>query len=76
MDRTTDPQLKEAATLVSRKRQQLEHLREFDEAVVALKGKVKEAEGQDMREAIQDKVGCLHGCVHREAEGQDVLEGG
>jgi hypothetical protein len=51
-----DPRAREAATLVARKRLQLEHLREYDEAVVGLKAKVKEAEGQDMREAIQDKV--------------------
>jgi len=35
---------------------QLEHLREYDEAIVALKAKVRDLEGQDMREAIQDKV--------------------
>lgn len=28
----------------------------YDDAVVALKAKVKETEGEDMREAIQDKV--------------------
>ena len=54
---STDPQLVEAKHLVSRKQQQLGHLEAYDEAIVALKAKVKEAEGQDMREAIQDKVG-------------------
>jgi hypothetical protein len=29
----------------------------YEEAIVSLKAKVKETEGQDMREAIQDKVG-------------------
>ncbi|KIY95572.1 hypothetical protein MNEG_12391 [Monoraphidium neglectum] len=55
-DPASDPQAKEASTLVARKRLQLEHLAAFDDAVVALKGKVREAEGQDMREAIQDKI--------------------
>jgi hypothetical protein len=55
-DPAADVQSREAATLVARKRLQLEHLREYDGAIVGLKAKVKEAEGQDMREAIQDKV--------------------
>lgn len=54
---SADPQLIEAKQLVSRKKQQLVHLEAYDEAVVDLKAKVKEIEGQDMREAIQDKVG-------------------
>lgn len=56
---SADPQLIEAKQLVSRKKQQLVHLEAYDEAVVDLKAKVKEIEGQDMREAIQDKVGGL-----------------
>ena len=28
----------------------------YEDAIVALKAKVKETEGEDMREAIQDKV--------------------
>ncbi|GBF95030.1 hypothetical protein Rsub_07531 [Raphidocelis subcapitata] len=55
-DPSSDPQAREAATLVARKRLQLEHLRDYDGALPALKGKVKEAEGQDMREAVQDKI--------------------
>ncbi|KAI8469151.1 MAG: hypothetical protein J3K34DRAFT_514240 [Monoraphidium minutum] len=51
-----DPRVREASTLLARKRLQLAHLAEFDGAVVALKAKVREAEGQDMREAIQDKA--------------------
>lgn len=39
-----------------RKRVQLEAAREYDEAIVTLKSKVREMEGQDMREVIQDKV--------------------
>lgn len=46
----------EAKNLMRRKRVQLEHGREYDEAIVNLKGKVRELEGQDMRETIQDKV--------------------
>lgn len=48
--------MRETRTLVARKRLQLEHIYEHDQAIVGLKAKVKEAEGQDMREAIQDKV--------------------
>ena len=36
---------------------QAEHQREYEEAVVLLKAKVKDLEGQDMRETVQDKVG-------------------
>lgn len=46
---------------MARKRVQLDHLKEYDDAVVALKTKVKESEGQDMREAIQDKVRDIKG---------------
>lgn len=55
-DPKRDPQVSEAKNLMRRKRVQLEHAREYDEAVVSLKTKVKELEGQDMRETIQDKV--------------------
>jgi GR25 family glycosyltransferase involved in LPS biosynthesis len=33
----------------------------YDDAVVSLKAKVLETEGEDMREAIQDKVSGKHG---------------
>lgn len=36
----------------------------YEDAIVALKAKVKETEGEDMREAIQDKV-CAEGCSGR-----------
>jgi hypothetical protein len=64
----SDPQLIEARHLVARKQQQLGHLEAYDEAIVAFKAKIKEAEGQDMREAIQDKVGhcqCDLRCLHQ-----------
>lgn len=51
-----DPRVGEAKNLMRRKRIQLEHSREYDEAIVSLKQKVRELEGQDMRETIQDKV--------------------
>lgn len=41
----------------------LHHLHRYEVAIVSLKAKVKESEGEDMREAIQDKVGmacCQH----------------
>lgn len=55
-DTKRDPQTSEQKNLMRRKRVQLEHVREYDEAIVTLKGKVRELEGQDMRETIQDKV--------------------
>lgn len=55
-DPSSDPQAREAATLVARKRLQLGHVGDYDAALPALKARVREAEGQDMREAIQDKV--------------------
>jgi len=55
-DPKKDPQAAEAKNLMRRKRIQLEHMREYDEAVVSLKQKVRELEGQDMREAIQDRI--------------------
>eukprot|EP00201_Polytomella_parva_P022593 CAMPEP_0175045650 /NCGR_PEP_ID=MMETSP0052_2-20121109/4556_1 /TAXON_ID=51329 ORGANISM="Polytomella parva, Strain SAG 63-3" /NCGR_SAMPLE_ID=MMETSP0052_2 /ASSEMBLY_ACC=CAM_ASM_000194 /LENGTH=479 /DNA_ID=CAMNT_0016309235 /DNA_START=59 /DNA_END=1495 /DNA_ORIENTATION=- len=51
-----DPQLHEAKNMMRTKRVQLEHAREYDEAVVSLKQKMRELEGQDMREIIQDRV--------------------
>jgi hypothetical protein len=36
--------------------------RRYEDAIVALKAKVKESEGEDMREAVQDKVGRLDVC--------------
>mmetsp|Transcript_33907 Transcript_33907/g.75181 ORF Transcript_33907/g.75181 Transcript_33907/m.75181 type:complete len:829 (-) Transcript_33907:621-3107(-) len=55
-DARKDPQISEAKNLMRRKRIQLEHAREYDEAIVTLKQKVRELEGQDMRETIQDKI--------------------
>ncbi len=52
-----DPQKLERRTWSRRKAIQAEHQAEYDDAVVALREKVKELEGQDMREEIQDKVG-------------------
>lgn len=55
-DPKSDPTVSEAKNLMRRKRIQIEYAREYDEAVVELKQKVRELEGQDMRETIQDKV--------------------
>jgi len=55
-DAKRDPPVVEAKNMMRRKRIQLEHAREYDEAVVTLKQKVRELEGQDMRETIQDKI--------------------
>lgn len=55
-DQSSDPQALEARNLIQRKRVQMEHLKEYDEAIVTLKAKVRDLEGQDMREAMQDKV--------------------
>ncbi|KAG1669632.1 hypothetical protein FOA52_010792 [Chlamydomonas sp. UWO 241] len=55
-DPKKDVRIGEAKNLMRRKRIQLEHMREHDEAIVALKSKVRELEGQDMRETIQDRV--------------------
>lgn len=60
VDPKADPQAIEARHLLARKQQLLdpEHgtLRKYDDAVVSLKAKVLETEGEDMREAIQDKI--------------------
>ena len=57
LDRGSDQQALEARSQAKRKAVQAEHQREYEEAVVLLKAKVKDLEGQDMRETIQDKVG-------------------
>ena len=57
LDRGNDQQALEARSQAKRKAVQAEHQREYEEAVVLLKAKVKDLEGQDMRETIQDKVG-------------------
>ncbi|KAK9817170.1 hypothetical protein WJX72_010626 [[Myrmecia] bisecta] len=51
-----DPQVLERKTWQRRKGVQHEHQHEYEDAVVSLRGKVKELEGQDMREDIQDKI--------------------
>ncbi len=54
-----DPQSREHANRLLRKRVQYEHLQRYDDSVVPLKRQVEEMEGQDMRDVIQDKVGPL-----------------
>lgn len=61
-NQANDPNILEAENLKRRKRLQYENLREYDNAIVSLKQKVKEMEGQDMRETIQDKVDSIHYC--------------
>lgn len=56
VDPTHDPQHLAAQIMVDRKLKQADHLDEYDRAVVGIKAKVREMEGQDMRDAIQDKV--------------------
>ena len=51
-----DPQGLQQLTVQRRKEIQRQRLAEYEEAVVLLKAKVKEAEGQAMRETVQDKV--------------------
>eukprot|EP00955_Chlamydomonas_euryale_P054239 355754-Chlamydomonas_euryale.AAC.1 len=51
-----DVRIGEAKNLMRRKNVQLENMRVYDEAIVTLKAKVRELEGQDMRETIQDRV--------------------
>ena len=43
-------------TVLRRKEVQKQRLGEYEEAVVSLKSKVRDAEGQAMRETVQDKV--------------------
>ena len=51
-----DPQALQQLTVQRRKEIQRQRLAEYEEAVVVMKAKVKEAEGQAMRETVQDKV--------------------
>ena len=51
-----DPQALQQLTTLRRKELQRRRLREYEEAVVTLNSKVKDAEGQAMRETVQDKV--------------------
>ncbi len=51
-----DPQALQQLTVLRRKDIQKQRLGEYEEAVVTLKSKVRDAEGQAMRETVQDKV--------------------
>ena len=51
-----DPQALQQLTVLRRKDIQKQRLGEYEEAVVNLKSKVRDAEGQAMRETVQDKV--------------------
>ncbi len=51
-----DPQALQQLTVLRRKGIQKQRLGEYEEAVVTLKSKVRDAEGQAMRETVQDKV--------------------
>lgn len=51
-----DPQALQQLTVLRRKDIQKQRLGEYEEAVVTLKSKVRVAEGQAMRETVQDKV--------------------
>jgi len=51
-----DPVLREVRNAARRKVVQAENVAEYDKALVSLKLKVKETEGQDMRELIQDRI--------------------
>ena len=55
-DDTVDPVLREIENMQRRKAVQAENIAEYDRALVTLKQKVKEEEGQDMRELIQDRI--------------------
>ncbi|KAK3245248.1 hypothetical protein CYMTET_45172 [Cymbomonas tetramitiformis] len=55
-DPAHDPQIKEQRNLQRRKLVQAENQAEYDKALITLKTKVREMEGQDMRETIQDRV--------------------
>jgi hypothetical protein len=56
VDPKVDPQVIEAKNAARRKLLQSENRREYERDVDGLKVKVQETEGQDMREAIQDKI--------------------
>lgn len=51
-----DPQALHQLTVLRRKEVQRQRLGEYEEAIVTLKSKVRDAEGQAMRETVQDKV--------------------
>jgi len=55
-DAQTDPVIREKTNLQRRKIAQAENLAEYDKALTSLRKKVKEMEGQDMRELIQDRI--------------------
>ena len=55
-DPVRDPQCLERRNLARRKLQQAENAREYERDVALLKARVRDTEGQDMREAIQDRV--------------------
>lgn len=55
-DAKKDPNSRVGQVMAQRKVVQRENQAEYDEAIVVLKQKVKEQEGQDMRETIQDKI--------------------
>ena len=51
-----DPQALQQLTVLRRKEVQRQRLGDYEEAVLSLKSKVRDAEGQAMRETVQDKV--------------------
>ena len=51
-----DPQALQQLTVLRRKEVQRQRVGEYEEAVLSLKSKVRDAEGQAMRETVQDKV--------------------
>ena len=53
---SVDPQALQQLTVLRRKEVQQQRLADYQEAVVTLKSKVRDAEGQAMRETVQDKV--------------------
>lgn len=70
VDLENDPSAIEEENLKRRKRLQHENIREYDNAIISLKQKVKEMEGQDMRETIQDKVDTI---IHASCQPATVL---
>ena len=57
---SVDPQELQQLTVLRRKEVQRQRLGDYEEAVVTLKSKVRDAEGQAMRETVQDKVCTPH----------------
>jgi IQ and AAA domain-containing protein len=55
-DAASDPQALDARNAARRKLLQAENKRELERDVEALKAKVQDTEGLDMREVIQDKI--------------------